>query len=167
METNMNETENHSAPGEHLFSEEDVVTYEHASTGQRFGNLLIDTILLSYGLSFVTGYLLGMLLMQVAPEFIYEVANESDRVSTLLFSYLVGILNYLVYYTICEKAFRGYTLGKLITGTRAIRNDGGELTLKDAFLRTLSRIVPFEAFSGLNGLPWHDTWTKTTVIRTR
>jgi uncharacterized RDD family membrane protein YckC len=41
---------------------------------------------------------------------------------------MIIIVNYLVYYTLCEKLFRGQTLGKLITGTRAIRTDGEKLT---------------------------------------
>jgi hypothetical protein len=59
-------------------------------------------------------------------------------------------------------------LGKLITGTRAIREDGVELNFKDAFLRSLSRLVPFEPFSiwSGNGI-WHDSWTKTMVIKSR
>jgi uncharacterized RDD family membrane protein YckC len=85
----------------------------------------------------------------------------------LLILYLVGILNYLLYYTFCEKVFKGYTLGKLITGTRAIRDDGNELTFKDAILRSLSRLVPFEALSAFGYSPWHDSWTKTTVIKSR
>jgi uncharacterized RDD family membrane protein YckC len=63
--------------------------------------------------------------------------------------------------------FRGYTLGKFITGTRAIRDDDDELTFKDALLRSLCRIVPLEVFSALAGFPWHDRWTKTKVVKTR
>jgi uncharacterized RDD family membrane protein YckC len=76
-------------------------------------------------------------------------------------------LNYIVYYTLCEKLLKGYTLGKLITGTRAIRQDGGELTFRNALLRSLSRCVPFEVFSGFNTLTWHDSWTDTKVIKAR
>jgi uncharacterized RDD family membrane protein YckC len=63
--------------------------------------------------------------------------------------------------------FGGRTLGKLITGSKAVREDGTSLTWKDACLRSLSRMVPFEPFSALGGAPWHDRWTKTTVVRTR
>ena len=66
-----------------------------------------------------------------------------------------------------EKLFKGYTVGKLITGTRAIREDGKELTFKNAILRSLSRMVPFEPFSAFGGSPWHDRWTKTRVIKSR
>ena len=128
---------------------------------------MIDGIVLEYGVERVTGYLMGLLLNRVAPDFMEDVFSEKLFGSILLYAYLLGTINFLLYYTICEKAFRGHTLGKLITGTRAIRLDGGELTLKDAFLRSLSRIVPFETLSAIWGAPWHDTWTNTTVIRTR
>ena len=141
--------------------------YQYASTGQRFANYLIDNLLMQFGLSYVTGTAVGILLGLLFPEYIMRLSESTDRIELLPLSYLVGILNYIVYYTICEKGFKGYTLGKLITGTRAIREDGGELTFKDALLRSLSRIVPFEAFSAFGGYPWHDSWTKTRVIKAR
>lgn len=141
--------------------------YTQADKGRRFVNFLVDNLLMQYALGFVTGYLLGLILVQLAPDFLYEVVNEEGSTSYFIFIYMVALFNYLIYYTLCEKLFRGYTLGKLLSGTRAIRKDGGELTLKDAFLRSLSRLVPFEAFSGLGDEPWHDTWTDTTVINVR
>ena len=63
--------------------------------------------------------------------------------------------------------FKGYTLGKLLTGTKAIRVDGLQMTFKDVVIRSLSRIVPFEVFSGLGDKPWHDSWSRTMVVKTR
>lgn len=138
-----------------------------ATTGQRFLNYLIDNLLLQYGLSMLTGMAVGMLLTVLFPDYMVELSQSTDTFALLPLAYLILIVNYLVYYTICEKAFKGYTLGKLITGTRAIREDGNELTIKDALLRSLSRMVPFEAFSAFGGYPWHDSWTKTRVIKSR
>ena len=143
------------------------ITYEYASQWQRFFNFLIDNLLMRFGLSYVTGTAVGVLLAYVAPGYVEKLAYDSGKLDLLLLGYLVAIFNYLIYYTICEKAFKGYTLGKLITGTRAIRDDGGELTFKDALLRSLSRLVPFETFSAFGGYPWHDSWTNTRVIKTR
>jgi uncharacterized RDD family membrane protein YckC len=134
-----------------------------ASTTQRFLNYLIDNLLLQFGLSFLAAIAVGVIIGIWFPDYN---PNENTFELLLLF-YLVGIVNYLIYYTICEKAFKGYTLGKLITGTRAVREDGNELTIKDALLRSLSRIVPFEAFSAFGGYPWHDSWTKTRVVKSR
>ncbi|MBK8496627.1 MAG: RDD family protein [Chitinophagaceae bacterium] len=143
--------------------------FVYATQGQRFLNYLIDNILMRYGLSYLTGITIGTLLAVAAPEFLDNLADSESNwtIGMILVGLLVGILNYIVYYTICEKLFRGYTLGKLITGTRAIRQDGNELTFKDALLRSLSRLVPFEVFSGFNTLTWHDSWTETMVIKAR
>jgi uncharacterized RDD family membrane protein YckC len=143
------------------------VQYVEASSGSRFFNLLIDNLFMNYALGYATGYLIAKVLASVAPEFLVRIVYGDDRVDYYLFIYIVAIFNYLMYYTICEKAFNGYTLGKMITGTKAIRADGQPLTFKDAFLRSLSRLVPFEPFSALGGTPWHDSWTKTTVIKAR
>jgi uncharacterized RDD family membrane protein YckC len=152
---------------EHLFTEEDVFQYQDASTGQRFLNLLIDNLFMTYGLGYLTGGLVGYLLGTFFPEFAVDLFSDLESMRAILFGVIVAYFNYIVYYTFCERLFRGYTLGKLITGTRAIRNDGQELTFKDTILRTLSRIVPFEVFSGFGGYPWHDRWTKTMVIKSR
>jgi uncharacterized RDD family membrane protein YckC len=146
---------------------EDYIQHEPATTTQRFLNWLIDNLLMRFGLSYVTGTAVGYMIGNLFPEYAVRIVYDKNTWDLLLLAYAIGIFNYLIYYTICEKAFRGYTLGKLITGTRAIRDDGGELTFKDAFLRSLSRLVPFEAFSGFSYKPWHDAWTKTTVIKSR
>ena len=139
----------------------------NASTGQRFLNWLVDNLLMQYGLAYITGTFVGILLGSLFPEFIRRLIEKGDQGDLFILGYIVAIFNYLFYYTICEKAFKGYTLGKLISGTRAIRIDGQELTFKDALLRSLSRIVPFEILSGFGGHPWHDTWTNTRVIKAR
>jgi uncharacterized RDD family membrane protein YckC len=96
-----------------------------------------------------------------------DLFSDPESLEVVVFGVILAYFNYIIYYTFCEKLFRGYTLGKLVTGTRAIRTDGQELTFRDTILRTLSRIVPFEVFSGFGGHPWHDEWTKTMVIKSR
>lgn len=147
-----------------LFEEGEFVEYTEASTGQRFINYLVDYLVMYFGIAFGTSYLLLQILLATSPEAAYNLFSESN----VLASYVIAIVNHLLYYTFCEKVFRGHTLGKLVTSTRVIREDGEELTFKDAFLRSLSRLVPFEALSIWfgNGM-WHDTWTKTKVIKTR
>lgn len=150
---------------EDLFQEGEFIEYTEATHTQRLLNYLIDVMLMRYGISWLTSYLLANLLMTVSPHTADALFGEGQ----LLFStYLIAVLNHVVYFTICEKSFRGHTVGKLITGTRVIREDGEELRFKDALLRSLCRLVPFEAFSAWSerGL-WHDVWTKTKVIQTR
>lgn len=143
------------------------IAHTPATQGQRFVNWLIDNLLMRFGLSMLTGYLVGWLLTLIAPEYIYRVTFDQNSFDLIILGYSLAFFNYILYYTLCEKLFRGYTLGKLLSGTRAIREDGEELTFKDALLRSLSRLVPFEAFSGLGQRPWHDSWTKTQVIKAR
>jgi uncharacterized RDD family membrane protein YckC len=143
------------------------LNYNYASTGQRFFNWLIDNLFMRFAVSYLTGSVVGVLLQLISPEILFELASGERGFVFWGVSYFIGICNYLFYYTLCEKLFRGYTLGKLITGTRAIREDDAELTFKDALMRSLCRIVPFEVLSALAGFPWHDTWTKTKVVKTR
>ncbi|MCC7521544.1 MAG: RDD family protein [Flavobacteriaceae bacterium] len=60
----------------------------------------------------------------------------------------------------------GKTIGKLITGTRVVYANGDSINLRTAILRSLSRLVPFEAFSLLGTPPrgWYDDWTDTYVV---
>lgn len=157
-----NETQNTN-----LFDDEfGQLHYVRASTGQRFVNYLIDNLFMRFALSYITGLVVGMLLQRLAPEFWYNLdLNNPMALDILLITYAIAILNYLTYYTICERVFNGVTLGKMITRTKVIREDGAPLTWKDTFLRSLCRLVPFEPFSALGGDPWHDTWTKTAVVR--
>jgi uncharacterized RDD family membrane protein YckC len=160
----MEENVNQQQEGSDLFH--DHVEYITASQGQRFLNWLIDNILLRLVLTYITGEMFGRLLYNIAPEYTIRVFTE-EGFEAYLISYVFVIFHYIFYYSICEAAFKGRTLGKLITGSRAIRMDGQDLTFKDTLLRSLSRMVPFEVFSGLGSRPWHDSWTKTIVVKAR
>jgi uncharacterized RDD family membrane protein YckC len=142
--------------------------YVDATQGQRFVNWLVDNLLIRFALDYLGGIAISYFLLYAAPDFLASITEEGESgAGLILFSLLVGYFNYLIYYTFCEKVFKGYTSGKLLTGTKAVRADGSELRFKDALLRSLSRIVPFEVFSGLGARPWHDSWTNTSVIKTR
>jgi uncharacterized RDD family membrane protein YckC len=135
------------------------VEFEYASTGQRFLNWLIDYVLIIIAFIFILTLLSGL----TGGADTYEEGNSS----ALDFeSYVIMLAIFVGYYTLCESLFKGRTLGKLITGTRAVRSNNEPLRLKDAFLRSLTRIVPFEVFSGF-GRPWHDSWTDTMVVKIR
>jgi|SRR5687767_1372652 len=143
------------------------IKYTEASLGKRFLNFVVDNLLMRYGLSYLTGSLIGYMMVTLAPEFTYKLFNDESSFGFILLAYIFSVVNYLIYYTFCEKVFRGYMLGKLISGTRAVRQDGEELTFKDAILRSLVRLIPFEPLSALGRKPWHDTWTNTMVVKSR
>jgi len=138
--------------------------YVPATTGQRFLNYLIDNIVMRYTITYLTGYPIAVILAYLFPEAMRDVAADENKTMIFLIGCLIAIFNYLIYYTLLEKLFKGKTLGKFLTKTRAVRLDGGELTFKDAFFRSACRLIPFEPFSGF-GIPWHDHITDTVVIR--
>ena len=157
---------NNTTTEQPLFAEQDFINYELASVGQRFLNFIIDNLVMRFGLNWISSYLVGMLLATFFEEFFVETIL-AEGFGYYVIIYCIVIFNHLIYYTFCEKVFNGYTLGKLVTGTRAVREDGGELTWKNAILRSLSRMVPFEPFSIWGDGLWHDSWTKTMVIKSR
>ncbi|MBO9199589.1 MULTISPECIES: RDD family protein [Niastella] len=88
-----------------------------------------------------------------------------EDLAGLQFSLLVSLGTLLLYYTVFEATTNGRTIGKMLTGTTAITQDGSPFTFKHAFLRTLCRFIPLEPFSTFGYLPWHDSITKTAVVK--
>ena len=79
------------------------------------------------------------------------------------------VLFFVLVQSTLETLCHGKTLGKWMTGTRAVKQDGTPVDGQTAFLRGFYRLIPFEAFSALGApsFPWHDRWTKTYVIDER
>jgi len=143
---------------QHLFADPEYQIVQ-ASGGKRFANYLID-LLVFYILVFMAGIVIGM----VSPGTIDSIDDENAGFN---FVENVVFISIFVLYTFgIEAIFKGKTFGKLMTGTRAVNEDGSNITAKTALLRGLSRVVPFEAFSALGNpsYPWHDKWTRTYVI---
>src|ERR1043166_682986 len=90
----------------------------HASTGQRLLNYVIDVI------SFIVIFYLAIVIYIAAGGTI----TESDPYSgpDILFRVFVTFL-FAIYYFLSEMLFKGRTIGKLITGTRAVNEDGTEM----------------------------------------
>jgi uncharacterized RDD family membrane protein YckC len=142
----------------HILSEVEQEIYLQPTTlSKRFLNLLLD-IIGFYMVAFVFGIALGAVQLSTGQDIYPDHSN-------LLLEYAVSYLCYFTYYALVEGLSKGRSLGKLITGTIAVRSDGSSITWKDALLRSLCRLVPFEAFSALGYAPWHDQWTKTTVVK--
>jgi uncharacterized RDD family membrane protein YckC len=141
------------------------ISLEPASVSIRFANFLIDSIFY-YGIILLIGFVLIVVLESNGADIENSFLFREDPGSILL-QYVVSLGSYLGMFTLLEGAAKGKTLGKLITGTRALRLNGEDLTWKDAFMRTLCRLVPFELFSAFGGNPWHDRWTDTLVIKER
>lgn len=134
-------------PLQSLFDQDKI--YVKASRGKRFINYLLDVIF---------GYVIMLVIMYFIPEDL-----TSNSILLNIFLYIVLVL----YYFITELAFKGRTLGKLITSTKAIKENGDDLDAMTALKRSFIRIIPFEALSALGGdecTPMHDRWSETIVI---
>lgn len=133
---------------------------EDASVGQRLANYIID-FLVFYALIFAVAFVAAALVPGAAEFFasLEDTPSIMDRIYTLI--------SYGLYMSFVEAIFKGRSLGKLITRTAAISEEGERLTFKKAFSRGLVRMVPFDQLSALGGRPWHDRWTGTRVIKLR
>ncbi len=129
-----------------------------AGAGQRFANYIIDVIIfyvLALGVAVVIGLLSPDTLTTYAEDDSFDISGR-----------LLSLVFYGLYMGIVEAIFKGKSLGKLITGTRAVMLDGSPINASKAFARGFSRAVPFCVFSALGTPcnPWQDKWTDTMVI---
>lgn len=77
---------------------------------------------------------------------------------------IISILIILAYYILFEMLFQ-QTIGKMFTKSKVVNEYGEKLSLKEVFLRSLIRFIPYEPFTFLNEeRGWHDRWTKTYVL---
>ena len=129
------------------------LSYCRASSGKRFANYIIDTIVF-YIVAFGLGIVIGIL----KPNLLVGVDDLSLRLVLLLF---YGIVMFMT-----EAMSNGRSIGKLITGTRAVNVDGTNMSFQKAFVRNIVRAIPFNALSALGtpSIPWHDRWSDTMVV---
>ncbi|MBL7789731.1 MAG: RDD family protein [Chitinophagales bacterium] len=92
-----------------------------------------------------------------------QVEEETFVVTFLL--YLFQSLIYASYYFLFEQLWQK-TPGKYFTKTIVVDEYGCKPKIKQMALRSIIRLIPFEAFSCLGDISkgWHDRWTKTSVI---
>ncbi|GEQ86120.1 hypothetical protein ULMS_16280 [Patiriisocius marinistellae] len=130
-----------------------------ATTGTRFGNYIIDLIIMLL-LQLGFGIALGVVLGLIAPDTINSI-SESSRIS----NYILGGIFSFLYYTFFEHAY-GQSIGKMLTKTKVVDLNGEKPTLSIIAKRSLCRLIPFEAFSflGDDSVGWHDTISDTRVV---
>ncbi|MBO9566625.1 MAG: RDD family protein [Niastella sp.] len=122
----------------------DLANYElvnYTSTGHRFVHRLIDALFI-LPIFFFWGRILD-----VNNQYVLQ---------------LVFVLVYLVYCFVAELLFR-QTLGKIATNS-CVTTIGTEYSAGRILVRTLARLIPFDAFSFLFKRNWHDTTSDTSVV---
>lgn len=133
--------------------------YVEASLWQRFFNHIFDTVMV-----FILFYDLFVFLIRLTwvREISTALATVIGERLTLLFFVAIGRF---IYYFVFERVFQ-FSPAKLFSETRVVKNDGATLGFKTAFVRTISRFVPFEAFSFIFvRVGWHDNWSDTAVVK--
>lgn len=132
-----------------------------ANTGKRLANYFVDL---------VSFYAVFFLLAVVYFATSGSASNDTGfNAGTEFLLRLFAFLPYGLFMGLLEGVFKGRSLGKLITGTKVVNEDGTDISFSTAMARGFSRIVPFEPFSALGNpsYPWHDRWNKTYVIDVR
>ena len=136
----------------------DEIIYERASANKRLANYIIDLIVF-----YLVVFAIAMAIAVVSPD---TFQSFTDNSSFNLLDRLISLVLYALFMSIEEALFKGKTIGKFITKTRAVNLDGTPISTSTAFARGFSRAVPFCAFSAFGDVcnPWQDRWTNTMVI---
>jgi len=138
----------------------------YATKGNRFLHYIVD--LMAIFLCFF-GVIFGLIYVYYSnaddtttiDNFLYELSN----INPLLDRLITGVILAFLYFSL-EYFTKGRSLGKYITKTKVVLEDGSAPDSTDYLKRSFSRIIPFEAFSflGSEGRGWHDTISKTYVV---
>ena len=132
------------------------VEFVIASHSDRVLNLIVDT--------FVQMGLLAAMLVYGSTVAGVEAAEHFFE-STLA-ELLLQIGLFMSYYILLE-ALVGKTIGKMVTRTKVVNENGGRPTFRQVFWRAWVRAIPLEVLSHL-GTPcrgWHDRLTGTYVVK--
>ena len=129
------------------------LNYCRANTTKRFTNYIIDVVVF-----YVLMFCIGILIRVFNPDLISGLDELTLRLWMLLF--------YALAMFAMETLFKGKSIGKLITGTKAVNADGSDMSFQKTFIRNIVRAIPFNPFSALGRpcTPWHDSWSDTIVI---
>lgn len=129
-----------------------------AGNWKRFGNYLIDYIAI-YVVSMVVGVMMVLMSGEAGVQRLENITPIEEIA--------LGFIVYSSYYLLFEY-FTGKTIGKFMTGTQVVNEQGGKPTFNQILGRSLSRLIPFEplSFFGASGRGWHDRFSKTYVIET-
>ncbi len=107
----------------------------------------------------ILGVVIGIVLASLGkdPESAFEINPLLDKLITMLL---------LVAYNITFESIFGKTLGKMITNTKVVNEDGTKPSFNQIVGRSFARLIPFDGFSFLAERPrgWHDTMSGTMVV---
>ena len=133
-----------------------------ASHGQRFLNLFMD---------YIGQLIVFFIVLEIAASIAMENGNKDFitgfiKNDIMQYTFATGVS--LLYYNIFE-IFTARTLGKLVTQTIVVNEYGEKPHYEVVLLRSLCRLIPFEilSFIGMPPRGWHDSLSKTYVVKKR
>ena len=134
-----------------------------ASKSKRLVNYFIDRIvfyLIFAIIVFVAVIIAELLGSESALQILYDLENMNPLLDTLI-TWIIFVIFYCILESLSQR-----TIGKLITQTKVVLENGEKPSFETIIIRSLCRIIPFEPFSFLGDLPkgWHDTLSKTFVV---
>lgn len=134
-----------------------------ASKSKRLANYFIDRIVFTLLLVVIT-FVVAIIAELLGSESVLEVLYDLENMNRLI-DKLVSSVIFIIFYSILESISQR-TIGKLITQTKVVLENGEKPPLETIIIRSLCRIIPFEPFSFLGNIPrgWHDTLSKTYVV---
>jgi uncharacterized RDD family membrane protein YckC len=118
---------------------------------------------------FVDVGVLLFLIYSFYESFPFLVIGERSKEYFLTPGYICLIISisHFYYYFILEALFK-ITIGKIVTNTSVVNEEGAYNSVLQALGRTCCRFIPFEPFSFLFGHGgWHDSISNTYVIKER
>ncbi|WP_306353327.1 RDD family protein [Flavobacterium sp. '19STA2R22 D10 B1'] len=144
---------------------EDSVKSTEANKGTRAINMVIDytvLMLLLFVLLFGIVFIIAIINPDYATAILGFVENTGDM-ADYIFGIPVAFLYYMIFETLTSRS-----IGKYITGTKVVMEDGSKPTKTAVFYRTVSRCIPFETLTFLlSARGWHDSISKTYVVNAK
>lgn len=130
-----------------------------ATQGQRFLNYVIDLIV-QYLIIFVLGFIFTVLSLLTGYTGIMDWIGSMGDLEGYVVFFFVVILYYTLFESLCSR-----TIGKYITKTIVVNEDGSKPDSQIILKRTLCRLIPFDGLSFLgSGRGWHDSISDTYVV---
>lgn len=131
-----------------------------ASDGDRFINCILDFVFI-----LVTLFVITFLIVIVGNIIQWDIFRIWKDILTHLGPPLV-FLSFSIFYYLVFKALFRRAIAKFITRTIVVNKNGLKPGFGAIFIRTLCRLIPFDALSflGKSGRIWHDSISNTYVV---
>jgi len=133
------------------------------SDRDRFFNGLVDFVFIS-----VFIFVFSLLVVIIGNIFQWDIYNAWVEIVISLGAVGTYLSFAIIYYLLLESLF-GRTVGKIVTGSIVVNENGIKPSFKIICVRTLCRLIPFEVLSFLSKSArfWHDSFSKTYVVEKR